>query len=87
MHYKREPTPRDLLKAATDNWLTAHEDMAMNVIARDGGTGAMGTREGFLELFGGVVGETEGGVGLAVEVFVVVGRKAGVGGWGWGDRS
>lgn len=52
----------------------------MNVIARDGGTGAMGTREGFLELFGGVVG-------LAVEVFVVVGRKAGVGGWGWGDRS
>ncbi len=40
-----------------------------------------------MELFGGVVGETEGGVGLAVEVFVVVGRKAGVGGWGWGDRS
>lgn len=64
MHYKREPTPRDLLKAATDNWLTAHEDMAMNVIARDGGTGAMGTREGFLELFGGGGGGDGGGGGV-----------------------
>lgn len=47
------------------------------MIARDGGTGPMGTKEDFLELFDGVVGETEKGVALAIDILVVVGRKGG----------
>ena len=49
--------------------------MAFNAIARDGGTGPMGTKEEFMELFDGVVAETENGVGLGMDIMVVVGKK------------
>ena len=49
--------------------------MFLNTISRDEGTGPMGTREGFMKLFGRAVEESERGVALGADIVVAVGRK------------
>ena len=74
-HFSRLGPLDTLRKPSTDNWMMALEETGTVIIRQGGKAGAQISLGEFSSLLEKVVGETQNGVNLWIDMMVVVGRK------------